>query len=157
MAIDREKRLSEEDSTAAARLESLARELSTLSDADQHLAQQLDARAELDTERKTLADADGRLAEAERAVAAANAALDTCETALDEARRRSVRSRTAHGAQLRHTELSGRREAIRQRLETEWRRSLEDLLTGFEELDVPTDDLRWKPRSFARRSMNSDR
>lgn len=144
VAIDREKRLSEEDSTAAARLESLARELSTLSDADQHLAQQLDAwRAELDTERKTLADADGRLAEAERAVAAANAALDTCETALDEARRRSsALGEQLHGAQLRHTELSGRREAIRQRLETEWRRSLEDLLTGFEELDVPTDDLR---------------
>lgn len=144
VAIDREKRLSEEDSTAAARLESLARELSTLSDADQHLAQQLDAwRAELDTERKTLADADGRLAEAERAVAAANAALDTCETALDEARRRSsALGEQLHGAQLRHTELSGRREAIRQRLETEWRRSLDDLLTGFEELDLPTDDLR---------------
>ncbi|WP_337171079.1 chromosome segregation protein SMC [Gemmatimonas aurantiaca] len=144
VAIDREKRLSEEDSTAAARLESLARELSTLSDADQHLAQQLDAwRAELDTERKTLADADGRLAEAERAVAAANAALDTCETALDEARRRSsALGEQLHGAQLRHTELSGRREAIRQRLETEWRRSLDDLLAGFEELDVPTDDLR---------------
>lgn len=144
VAIDREKRLSEEDSTAAARLESLARELSTLSDADQHLAQQLDAwRAELDTERKTLADADGRLAEAERAVAAANAALDTCETALDEARRRSsALGEQLHGAQLRHTELSGRREAIRQRLETEWRRSLDDLLTDFEELDLPTDDLR---------------
>lgn len=144
VAIDREKRLSEEDSTAAARMESLARELSTLSDADQHLAQQLDAwRAELDTERKTLADADGRLAEAERAVMAANAALDTCETVLDEARRRaSVLGEQVHGAQLRHTELSGRREAIRQRLETEWRRSLEDLLTGFEPLDLPTDDLR---------------
>jgi len=144
VAIDREKRLSEEDSTAAARLESLARELSTLSDADQHLVTQLDTwRAELETERKSLADADGRLGEAERAVAAANAALDGCETALDEARRRaSALGEQLHGAQLRHTELSGRREAIRQRLETEWRRSLDDLLAGFEELDLSTDDLR---------------
>jgi len=38
--------------------------------------------------------------------------------------------------------LAGRREAIRQRLETEWRRSLEDLLAGFEELDLETDALR---------------
>ena len=55
-----------------------------------------------------------------------------------------------HGAQLRHTELSGRREAIRQRLETEWRRSLEDLLAGFEELDLETDALRTEAAAAAR-------
>jgi len=144
VAIDREKRLLEEDSTAAARMESLARELSTLSEADQELAQQLDGwRAELETEQRTLADAEGHLAEAERAVSAATAASDACEVSLDETRRRaSALGEQLHGAQLRHTELAGRREAIRQRLETEWRRSLEDLLAGFEELDVPTDELR---------------
>ena len=144
VAIDREKRLLEEDSTAAARIEALARELSTLSEADQNLAQQLDGwRAELDTEQKNLADADGRLAEAERAVAAATHATDACETTLDEARRRATAlGEQLHGAQLRHTELAGRRETIKSRLETEWRRSLDDLLTGFEELDLPTDELR---------------
>ena len=144
VAIDREKRLHEEDSTAAARLESLAAELSTLSEADQHLAEQLAAwRTELDTEQKSMADADGRLASAESAVAAATVALDAAETQLDEARRRaSALGEQLHGAQLRHTELAGRREAIRQRLETEWRRSLEDLLAGFEELDLETDALR---------------
>lgn len=144
VAVDREKRLLEEDSTAAARIEALARELSTLSEADQHLAQQLDGwRAELDTERKNLADADARLTEAERAVAAATHASDACETALDEARRKATAlGEQLHGAQLRHTELAGRRENIKSRLETEWRRSLDDLLTGFEELDVATDDLR---------------
>jgi chromosome segregation protein len=150
VAVDREKRLLEEDSTAAARLESLARELSTLSEADQQIAQQLDGwRTELETEQKSLADADGRLADAERAVAAATAASDACEAALDEARRRSAAlGEQLHGAQLRHTELSGRREAIRQRLETEWRRSLEDLLSGFEELDLPTDDLRTEAKQL---------
>jgi len=150
VAIDREKRLLEEDSTAAARIESLAKELSTLSDADQQLAQQLDGwRAELETEQKSLSDADARLADAERAVAAATAASDACETTLDEARRRAgALGEQLHGAQLRHTELAGRREAIRQRLETEWRRSLEDLLAGFEPLDVETDALRAEAKTL---------
>jgi len=150
VAVDREKRLLEEDSTAAARLESLANELSTLSEADQHLAQQLAQwRAELDTQQKTLADAEGRLSAAESAVAAATAASDTCESALDDVRRRaSALGEQLHGAQLRHTELSGRREAIRQRLETEWRRSLDDLLAGFEELDLPTEELRTEAQTL---------
>ena len=144
VAIDREQRMLEEDSTAAARLESLAKELSTLSSADQQLAEQLAAwRTELETQQQSLADADGRLAGAERAVASSTAALDAAETMLDEARRRATSlGEQLHGAQLRHTELSGRREAIRQRLETEWRRSLEDLLGGFQELELATDALR---------------
>jgi chromosome segregation protein len=150
VAIDREKRLAEEDSTAAARLESLARELSTLSEADQDLLTQLEGwRTELETERKNLADADARLAEAERAVSAATAQSDACESVLDEARRRAgALGEQLHGAQLRHTELSGRRETIRQRLETEWRRSLDDLLTGFEELDLETDALREEAKTL---------
>ena len=144
VAIDREKRLLEEDSTAAARMESLANELSSLSEADQNLAEQLGGwRTALETEQQSQSDADGRLADAERAVAAATVALDAAEAQLDEARRTStILGEQLHGAQLRHTELSGRREAIRQRLETEWRRSLEDLLNGFEELDLETDLLR---------------
>jgi len=150
VAIDREKRLNEEDSTAAARLESLAKELSTLSEADQHLAEQLEGwRTELDTQQKTLIDADSRLADAELAVASATTALDAAEVALDEARRRAgAMGEQLHGAQLRHTELAGRREAIRQRLETEWRRSLDDLLAGFEELDLPTEDLRTEAKQL---------
>jgi len=144
VAIDREKRLLEEDSTAAARMESLALELSTLSEADQELATRLASwRTELDTEQRSLTDAVGRLAGAEVAVAAATVALDAAEAQLDEARRRSTAlAEQLHAAKLRHTELSGKREAIRQRLETEWRRSLEDLLGGFEELDLETELLR---------------
>ncbi len=144
VAIDRERRLLEEDSTAAARIESLALELSTLSDADRHLAEQLAAwHTELGTQQKTLADADHRLAAAETAVVAGTAALDAAEGTLDDARRRaSALAEQLHGAQLRHTELSGRREAIRQRLETEWRRTVDDLMTGFVELDLATEELR---------------
>jgi chromosome segregation protein len=144
VAIDREKRLLEEDSTAAARMESLALELSSLSEADHELATRLASwRTELDTEQLSLTDAVGRLAGAEMAVAAATVALDAAEAQLDEARRRSTAlAEQLHTAKLRHTELSGKREAIRQRLETEWRRSLEDLLGGFEELDLETELLR---------------
>lgn len=150
VAIDRESRLVEEDSTAAARMESLATELASLSTADQQLAEQLAAwRVEHDTEQKLLIDADGRLVDAEAAVATSTVALDAAESQLDEARRRfSALGEQLHGAQLRHTELAGRREAIRQRLETEWRRSLDDLLSGFEELDVETDALRTEAKQL---------
>lgn len=144
VAIDRESRLIEEDSTAAARMEALATELTTLSEADQQLAGLLASwRSEHETELKLLADADRHLADAEIAVASSTASLVAAETQLDEARRHSnTLHEQLHGAQLRHTELAGRREAIRQRLETEWRRSLDDLFSGFEELDLPTDELR---------------
>jgi chromosome segregation protein len=144
VAIDRERRLQEDDASAAARLEALALELSTLSTADAELAEQVATwRAEHAVQQRTLADADARLADAEAEVAAATAALDAAECALDEARRlATVLGDQLHGAQLRHTELSGRREAIRQRLETEWRRSLEDLFAGFVALDADTETLR---------------
>ncbi len=144
VAKDRERRLSEEDNTASLRLESLTRELSSLSEADQQLLHQLEAwNGDLSAQLKTLADAQARLDEAEAAVNTANTVLAGCETALNEARRAAAASgEQLHAAQLRHTELSGHREAIRQRLETEWRRPLDELLAGFEELDVETDDLR---------------
>ena len=144
VAIDRERRLLEEDSTAAARLQSLSNELTNLSEADRQLATQLvEWRTALETQQRSLADADARLADAERALAAATTALDGAERSLEETRRRAATlGEQLHGAELRHTELSGRREAIRQRLETEWRRTLEDLLGGFEPLEDETDALR---------------
>jgi chromosome segregation protein len=144
VARDRERRLDEEDSTAAARLEALAKELDSLATADQSLAQQLaDWRGQLETEQAARDDADARLDEAERALREASTALDACEALLDEAHRaHSTLTETLHHAELRHTELAGRREAIRQRLETEWRRPLDELLAEAEELAVETDRLR---------------
>ncbi len=144
VAVDRERRLAEEDSSAAARREALARELATLAEADTHLAVQLAAwRTELGTEQAALADADGRLADAEQAVATATASLDAAEGELDRAHREATAlGEQLHGAQLRHAELAGRREAIRQRLETEWRRPIDDLFAGFEPLDADAEALR---------------
>jgi chromosome segregation protein len=144
VAVDRERRLLEEDSTAAARLESLASELTTLADADTQLADQLEAwQAELDAQQKMLSDADARLAMAEGGVLEASEALALAERVLNEARQvLSSRSEQLHASQLKHADLSGRREAIRQRLETEWRRSLADLLAGFEPLAIEPEELR---------------
>jgi chromosome segregation protein len=144
VARDRERRLDEEDSTAAARLAALAAELDTLANADSALAQQLaDWRGQLETEQAALRDADAHLANAEQAVRSTSEALDAAERVLDEAHRAFTSVGEAlHHAELRHAELSGRREAIRQRLETEWRRPLEELLADAEELEVETEALR---------------
>lgn len=144
VAVDRERRLLEEDSTAAARLEALASELNTLADADTHLVDQLAAwQGELDTEQKLRDDADARLRGAESHLRETAEAVTVAERFLDESRRAlSQLGEQLHAAELRHTDLSGRREAIRQRLETEWRRTLEDLLANFEALDLETDALR---------------
>ncbi len=144
VARDRERRLNEEDATAEARLAALAIELTTLSDADQELAQQLSGwHAELDTQRTSLTDVESHLAQAEELVRVASTALDAADRRVDESHRAHTSVGEAlHHAELRHTDLSGRREAIRQRLETEWRRPLEELLAEAEELELETDALR---------------
>jgi chromosome segregation protein len=47
-----------------------------------------------------------------------------------------------HHAELRLAELSGRRTAIRERLETEWHRPLEDMLSSVEQPEMSDDELR---------------
>jgi chromosome segregation protein len=150
VAADRERRLLEEDATAAARREALARELSQLSEADQALGAQLDGwRTELAAEQGAAADADARLAEAEGAVAAASSALDAAERRLDEARRTAQGlGDQLHQAELRHADLAGRRATIRLRLETEWRRPVEELFAGFVPLEGEGEALRTEAQSL---------
>lgn len=144
VARDRERRLDEEDTTAAARLAALAQELHSLADADQALARQLaEWQGQIEAEQAALRDAEAQLARAEQAVRDTSEALDAAERLLDEAHRsHSAVGDALHHAELRFTDLSGRREAIRQRLETEWRRPLEELLAEAEELAVETEALR---------------
>ena len=78
-----------------------------------------------------------------RGVREADEALNVAERMLDEARRRvSGLGDELHHAELRFTELSGRRGAIRERLETEWRKPLEELLAGAMATDLGDDALR---------------
>jgi chromosome segregation protein len=144
VASDRERHLNEEFASANARLESLQFELSTLSAADGELANQL-ATWQLDLEAKqaTLEDAEARLASAELAVRTADERLETAEHELTSIRHRATAlSDELHSSELRLTELSGRRAMIRERLETEWRKPLEDLMQQIEPVELDDDALR---------------
>jgi chromosome segregation protein len=136
--------LVEELQSAAARLESLRSELSDLSQADSALAEQMATwQFDLETREATLADGEERLSRAEEAVHAADAAMTNAEHALDDARRQAQNhSDELHHAELRYTELGGRRAAIRERLEAEWRRPLDDMLAEATPLEIDDDALR---------------
>jgi chromosome segregation protein len=143
MAVDRERRLTQEVATAANRLAQLREELSELARSDSVLAEQMVAwTIELETREATLADGEANLADAEAGVRAADDALMTADHALSEIRRRSSAvADELHHAELRFTELSGRRAAIRERLETEWRRPLEDMLAELPSIDIDDESL----------------
>jgi chromosome segregation protein len=144
VAQDRERRLAQEHQTAAARLESLRAELTDLSQADSALAQQMATwQMDLETREATLADGEARLENAEAAVRENDDALLRAEHTLDEARRGAqTHNDELHHAELRHAELGGRRTAIRERLETEWRRPLDDMLAEAQEVELDDDALR---------------
>ena len=144
VASDRERHLKEEFTSANARLESLQAELSTLSAADGELAEQLATwQLDLEARQATLEDAESRLASAELAVKTADEQLEAAERELHDIRHRATAlSEELHSSELRLTELSGRRAMIRERLETEWRKPLEDLMETVEPLEIDDESLR---------------
>ena len=143
MAVDRERRLTQEVATAAHRLAQLREELSELARSDSALAEQMVAwTIDLETREATLADGEATLAEAEAGVRSADDALMAADHALSEIRRRSTSlSDELHHAELRFTELSGRRTAIRERLETEWKRPLDEMLAEVPPVDIDDESL----------------
>jgi chromosome segregation protein len=144
VAQDREGRLAAEVSTAGARLQSLMSELTDLSEADSVLAQRM-ADWEMDREarRAALGDGETRLAGAEEGVRHADDLLERTEHELDAAHRRATAlSEELHHAELRLTELTGRRTAIRERLEAEWRRPLEEMLRTVAPVELDAETLR---------------
>lgn len=144
VAVDREHRLDEEATGASARLATLRDELALLDGSDQALAEQMSAwHADLTTRLATLADVEGHLAMAEARVQEADRSLTDAEHQLDSARREAhEREQELRHAEVRYTELSGRRTAIRERLETEWRRPLDDLMSAFEPVALSDEALR---------------
>jgi len=144
VALDRQRRLTEEREHAESRLATLAAELGQIDHADRALAEQMAAwQSDLDARTATLRDAEARLDGAEQAVTSANEVVATTEHQLDAARTTAhERGEALHHAELRLTELAGRRTAIRERLEAEWRRPLDELLRTLEPLDMEDDALR---------------
>jgi chromosome segregation protein len=144
MAADRERRLTQEVSTASERLAQVRSELSELATSDSALAEQMAGwTLDLETREATLADGEASLLSAEGDVRASDVALTAADHAVVEYRRRSAAvSEELHHAELRFAELSGRRTAIRERLETEWKRPLEDMIAEVPPVDLDDDALR---------------
>jgi chromosome segregation protein len=90
-----------------------------------------------------LRDAETRLAHSEHEVREADDASRAAAYALDDARHKATAASEAlHAAELRYTELSGRRQSIRERLETEWRKPLEELIDAATEVEADDEALR---------------
>jgi len=144
MAVDRERRLAQEVSTATQRLAQLREELSELSLSDSALAEQMASwTLDLETREATLSDGEASLAAAEVAVRTTDEALTAADHAVSERHRRlTAASDELHHAELRFTELSGRRAAIRERLEMEWKRPLEEMIAEVPPVDLDDDALR---------------
>ena len=144
VASDRQRHLSEEFASATGRLESLQQELTTLSSADAHLTEQLSQwQSDLDARQATLEDAEQKLTDAEQAVREVDEKLSAEEHSLAEMRRHtSALTEELHAAELRYTELSGRRAAIRERLEAEWKKPVDELLAGAETVELDDETLR---------------
>jgi chromosome segregation protein len=144
VATDRRQRLREERDSATNRLATLTTELSAIEEADRALAALMsDWQADLEARVAGLSAAESRLEAAERAVTEANDRVALAEHELDAARAAEHdHGEALHDAQLRFTELSGRRTAIRERLEAEWRRPLDELLSTVQPLDLDDDALR---------------
>jgi chromosome segregation protein len=142
VAADRARRLGDEHTAAASRLAALETELTSLSAADAELAAQLAVwRVDLAARDATLADGETQLAEAERAVQASDDALTRSERALHDARAAAdAIAAESHRAELRRTELVARSQAVRDRVETEWRRPLAELRADVERAAVARAD-----------------
>jgi chromosome segregation protein len=144
VASDRQRHLSEEFTSATGRLESLQQELTTLSSADAQLTEQIAQwQSDLDARLATLEDAEQKLADAEQLVREVDEKLSAEEHALAEMRRHTAAlSEELHAAELRYTELFGRRTAIRERLEAEWKKPVDELLAGAESIEMDDETLR---------------
>ncbi len=144
VAADRKRHLSDEFESATGRLESLQLELTTLSSADAQLTQQLSQwQSDLDARQATLEDVEQKLADAELAVREVDERLTSDEHVLTEMRHHvTALGEELHSTELRYTELSGRRTAIRERLEAEWKKPVDELLAGVETLELDDETLR---------------
>ena len=144
VAAERRGRLERERDSAAARLATVQQELTSLSADDATLARQMQEwKAELTEREQSLADAEAALTLGESAVREADGAVGDAERALDRERHDATAAgNDLHQAELRHTELAGRRAAIRERLEAEWRRPLDDLFTSYTPVDADDQALR---------------
>ncbi len=154
VAAERKERLHREQQQALDRLSSLEREMENLAQEDGVLEQQMSVwQEEIAARRASLAEAEQALATAEGTVRETEAAWLAAGQALDASRiEANGASETLHVAELRHTELSGRRTAIRERLEAEWRRPLDELFAEYQPVEAEEEALRAEAEDLRRQT-----
>ena len=143
-ASERERRLEGEVANALRRIDALVAELTDIEQADNVLTSRMaEWRLDIDGKTTTLRESDEKLSVAEARVIDTDAALEEADGALAGAHREgSLLADSLHHAELRYTELSGRRTAIRERLEAEWRRPLDEMLAEVVHVEIGDDELR---------------
>ena len=144
VAAERRERVERDRASAAERLASLEREMASLAEEDGRLEEQMGIwQQEIQARRTSQAEADAALTLAEAGVRDADASLALAEKTLDAARHTAeAEANRLHNSELRFTELSGKRAAIKERLEAEWRRPLDELLAGYVPVEAEEDVLR---------------
>jgi chromosome segregation protein len=154
VAAERKERLHREQKQALDRLSSLEREMENLAQEDGALEQQMSVwQEEIAARRASLAEAEQVLATAEATVRETEAALMAAGQTLDMSRvDANSASETLHAAELRHTELAGRRAAIRERLEAEWRRPLDELFADYQPVEAEEEALRAEAEDLRRQT-----
>ncbi|MHB1298311.1 MAG: coiled-coil domain-containing protein, partial [Gemmatimonadaceae bacterium] len=152
VAAERRERLARERDSAATRLQSLERELAAIAEQDGQLERQMTVwQQELEARRGTQREADTTLAAAEEGVRTSDTALKASDHALDASRHEAdAAGQTLHLSELRFSDLSGRRAAIKERLEAEWRRPLDELMAGYEPVEAEEDALRTEAEELRR-------
>ncbi|HVH39938.1 MAG TPA: AAA family ATPase [Gemmatimonadaceae bacterium] len=152
VAAERRERLARERDSAATRLQSLERELAAIAEQDGKLEQQMTVwQQELEARRGTQREADTALAAAEEGVRMSDTALKASDHALDTSRHEAdAAGQTLHLSELRFSDLSGKRAAIKERLEAEWRRPLDELMAGYEPVEAEEDALRTEAEELRR-------
>ncbi|MGI9077567.1 MAG: chromosome segregation protein SMC [Gemmatimonadaceae bacterium] len=143
-ATERERSLAVEETSAARRLQSLQTELSDIERVDLDLARQLAEWSVKSSDmRQAVREHEEKSKDAEATVRNVDVGLQEADRSLDSARRNLAEITEAlHRGELRLRDLEGRREAIRGRLEAEWRRPLEELLLGLTPLEDDAELLR---------------
>ncbi len=152
VATERRERLEREQHAALDRLAALEREMESLAQEDGALEQQMTVwQQEIAARRASLGEAEAALTNAEATVRDTDTELLEASQSLDAARAATVSaSETLHAAELRHTELAGRRAAIRERLEAEWRRPLDELFADYQPVEAEEDALRAEAEDLRR-------
>ncbi|HEU5049768.1 MAG TPA: chromosome segregation protein SMC [Gemmatimonadales bacterium] len=142
-AAERAVRAEQTRSEAAAAVARLGEELGRLAADGAELAiRRAHWEEERQAARAALAELESASAASERTVAAAAAALAAAERALHAARDSvDAQAEESHRLQVSLTEAAGLRRGIRERIEAEWRKPLEQLLDGVTLLDLDFETL----------------